>query len=87
MKISRATGEGVNCLPLRYRIDILRELKEKGYNTNRLRKEKLLSEGAIQRLRHSEPVSWSNIEQLCKLLECQPDDILEYIPGTANNEE
>ena len=65
-------------MPLQYRIDILQALKDKGYNTNRLRKEKLLSEGAIQRLRHSEPVSWSNIEQLCKLLECQPADIMEY---------
>ena len=70
-------------MPLQYRIDILQALKDKGYNTNRLRKEKLLSEGAIQRLRHSEPVSWSNIEQLCKLLECQPADIMEYVEDNA----
>lgn len=66
-------------MPLQYKIDVLQALKDKGYNTNRLRKEKLLSEGAIQRLRHSEPVSWSNIEQLCKLLQCQPADIMEYL--------
>lgn len=66
-------------MPLRYRIDVLQALKDNGFNTNKLRKEKLLSEGAIQRLRHSEPVSWSNIEQLCKLLECQPADIMEYV--------
>ena len=71
-------------MPLQYRIDILQALKDKGYNTNRLRKEKLLSEGAIQRLRHSEPVSWSNIEQLCKLLECQPADIMEYVEDNAS---
>ena len=65
-------------MPLRYTIDVLQALKDNGYNTNRLRKEKLLSEGAIQRLRHSEPISWSNIEQLCKLLQCQPADIMEY---------
>ena len=66
-------------MPLQYRIDVLQALKDKGYNTNKLRKDKLLSEGAIQRLRHGEPVSWSNIEQLCKLLECQPADLLEYV--------
>lgn len=65
----------------------MKALKEKGYNTNKLRKEKLLSESVLQKLRHSEPVSWSNIEQVCKLLECQPADILEYVPDTANNEE
>ena len=33
---------------LSYKIDILATLKEKGYNTNRLRKEKLLAEGVLQ---------------------------------------
>ena len=70
-------------MPLRYKIDVMQALKEKGYNTNRARKEKLLSESVLQKLRHSEPVSWSNIEQLCNLLECQPGDILEYMPDTA----
>ena len=36
---------------LRYKMDILTALKEAGYNTNRLRKEKLLAEGVIQSLR------------------------------------
>ena len=35
-----------------YKIDVLSTLKNNGINTNKLRKEKLLSEGAIQRLRH-----------------------------------
>lgn len=66
-------------MPLRYKIDVVQALKEKGYNTNRLRQEKLISESVLQKLRHSEPVSWSNIEQLCKLLQCQPADIMEYV--------
>ena len=74
-------------MPLQYKIDVLQAIKDKGYSTWDLRKNKLLSEGALQRLRHSEPVSWSNIEQLCKLLECQPADILEYIPDTAEKED
>ncbi len=66
------------CMPLRYKIDVVQALKDNGYNTNRLRQEKLISESVLQKLRHSEPVSWSNIEQLCKLLQCQPADIMEY---------
>lgn len=69
-------------MPLRYKINVLQALKDKGYNTNTLRKNKLLAEGALQRLRHSEPVSWSSLAQICKLLECQPADLLEYIPET-----
>lgn len=71
-------------MPLRYKIDVVQALKEKGYNTNRLRQEKLISESVLQKLRHSEPVSWSNIEQLCKLLQCQPADIMEYVEDNAS---
>lgn len=61
-----------------YKIDVLKELKEKGYNTNRLRKEKLLGEATIQKLREKQLVSWANIDTLCKLLDCDISAILEY---------
>lgn len=66
-------------MSIRYKIDVLAELKANGYNTTRLRKEKLLAESTIQQLRENKLVSWANIERLCKLLECQVGDILEYI--------
>lgn len=61
-----------------YRIDVLAELKKKGMSTYQLRKEKLLSEGAIQSLRSGEPISFANLGNLCKLLELQPGDIIGY---------
>ena len=33
-----------------YKVNVLQALKEKGYNTNRLRKEKLIAEASIQSL-------------------------------------
>lgn len=65
---------------LTYKIDILTELKKKGINTNKMRQEKLLSESAIQRLRTKAPITWDSIDKICKLLDCQPGEILEYIP-------
>ena len=65
-------------MPLKYKIDVLSALKEKGYNTNRLRKEKLLSEGVIQSLRENKYIALQNISKICELLECQPADLLEY---------
>ena len=65
-------------MPINYKIDVLAALKEKGYNTNRIRKEKLLAESTLQAFRESRLVSWTNIERICELLECQPGDILEY---------
>lgn len=66
-------------MPVVYKIDVLSALKEKGYSTYRLRKEKILGESVIQQLRNGEAVSWSNIARLCELLDCQIGDILEYV--------
>ena len=65
-----------------YKLDILDALKSKGYNTNRLRKEKLLSESVIQGLRENRYITLTNISTICALLECQPGDLLEYVPGS-----
>ena len=67
-------------MPIRYRIDVLAALKEAGYSTARIRKEKLMGEATVQQLRHGELVSWKNIETICKLLDCQPGDLVEYLP-------
>ena len=63
-----------------YKIDVLATLKEKGFNTSRLRKEKLLAESTLQTIREGQLVSYRNLDRLCALLECQPGDILEYVP-------
>lgn len=65
-------------MPLRYKIDVLAALKEAGYSSYRLRKEKLLSESTLQKLRDGIIVSTDVIEQLCGLLNCQPGDLLEH---------
>ena len=68
---------GAIFMPLVYKIDVLAALKEKGYNTTKLRKEKILAESTIQKLRDRNPISWANIAQICDLLNCQPDYFLE----------
>lgn len=73
-------------MPITYKIDVISALKEKGYNTNILRKEKLLAEGVIQALREKKPISWANIEKLCKLLNCQPGDLMEYVEEGSEND-
>lgn len=67
-------------MPLQYKLEVLPALKAAGYNTNRLRKEKLLAEGTIQKLRSGDAgsISCASLEQLCRLLHCQPGDLLKY---------
>lgn len=67
-------------MSLKYKIDILFALKNAGFSTYRLQKEKLLSCSAVQQIRDGEIVSSANIAKLCSLLDCQPGDLLEYVP-------
>ena len=66
-------------MPLVFKIDVLNALKEKGYNTNKIRTEGLLSQSTLQKFRNKQGVSWENLETLCRLLECQPADLIEYV--------
>ena len=76
-------------MPLQYKVDILAVLKEKGYNTNKIRTEGLLSQSTLQKFRNKQGVSWENLETLCALVDCQAGDLLEYVkdPGVEKTEE
>lgn len=69
---------------LRYKVEPLEALKEKGLTSYQLRRGGLLSEGCIQSLRELRPISWANIDKVCQLLQCQPGDLLEYVPDVEN---
>ena len=71
-------------MPIQYKGNILAMLKEKGYNTTRLRKEKLLAEGVLQSLRGGKYISMENLSRICHLLECQPADLVEYVEDGSN---
>ena len=64
---------------LKYKINVLEELKENGYTTYKLRKDKLIGEAQIQKIRDVEIASKETLNTICKLLNYQPGDILEYI--------
>lgn len=65
-------------MPISYKFNILDALKENGYSQNRIRNEKLIGQATLTQLRRGELVSWKTIETICKLLNCQPGDILIY---------
>lgn len=65
-------------MPIFYKIDVLSALKERGFTTYKIRKEKLLAESTVQALRRGELISLDNISRICSMLKCQPGDILIY---------
>lgn len=64
---------------LQYKMNVLQGLKNAGYSTYRIRAEKILSEGTMQRLRTgSTAITVESLGILCNILRCQPGDILEW---------
>ncbi len=64
---------------LTYKIDVIETLKESGYNTTRILKENLIGQSAMQKLRRGEMVGIKTLDQLCKLLDMQPGNIIKYV--------
>lgn len=64
---------------IKYKIDVLESLKESGYTTTKLRREKLLGENAIQSLRHGDMVGMVALDKICTLLDMQPGNIIKYV--------
>lgn len=64
-----------------YKIDVIETLKENGYNSTKILKENIISQSAMQKLRRGEMVGSKTLDQLCKLLDMQPGNIIKYIEG------
>lgn len=64
---------------LKYKIDVIEELKEAGYNSTRILKEGIISQGAMQKLRNNEMVGIKSLEKLCEILDMQPGNIIKYV--------
>lgn len=65
---------------IKYRIDIIQALKQVGYSTYKIRKEKIFNESQLQQMREHKILAQDALNKVCALLNCQPGDILEYVP-------
>ena len=65
-------------MSMKYKVDVIAMLKEAGYNTSTIRKEKIMGEAMLQKIRSGQMVSWATLETICDLLECQPGDLIVY---------
>lgn len=70
-----------------YKMNVLQALKDAGYNTSKIRKEKIMGEAMLQKLREGQMVSWATLDRLCELLHCQPGDMIEHIPDSEADQQ
>lgn len=64
----------------KYKVDILKELSNKGYTSTKLRNEKIISEGSMAHIRAGRGISIDTLNIICLILRVQPSDIIEVIP-------
>lgn len=70
--------KGGDNVPIKYKVNVMDQLKNAGYTTYKIRQEKLIGERALQQIRQGELVSWAVLAKVCELLQCQPGDLVMY---------
>lgn len=66
---------------IRYKCDILKKLKDEGFNTTRIRREKLIPESTLTKIRKGKLVSWNQLDTICNILNCDVGDLVEHVEG------
>ena len=64
---------------MKYKLDVIEKMKKEGYNTSTIRKDKIMGEAMLQKIRSGQMVSWATLETICSLLDCQPGDLIEFV--------
>ena len=68
---------------LRFKKDVMKALREKGYTANRMRNEKLFGGATLGKMRHRQIVSMNELNRVCRLLEEQPGELIEYVEDNS----
>ena len=70
---------------LKYKINVLQELKNRGFSTYILRKRGLFGQGDITKLNNGAVLGINGLNRLCELLKMQPGRILQWIPDPSGD--
>lgn len=66
---------------------ILEKLKSAGYSTYALAKKGLIGQATLTNIRNGKAINTATLDTICELLNCQPGEVLEYIPNQKTEEE
>lgn len=66
-------------MAIRYKVDVLAALRAAGYSSYRIRQEGIINQAALQKIRDGKMIAWEQFNIICRLLNCQPGDLIEYV--------
>lgn len=56
-------------------------LKERGYTSYRIKQENIIGQATLTKIKQGTGgLDHRSIDKLCKALNCQPGDLMEYVP-------
>ena len=64
---------------------LYRTMREKGISTYKLINHFGVSRSLLDRLKHDKPISTVTLDDLCRMLECRVEEVLEYLPDPPSS--
>lgn len=62
-------------------------LKSRGVSSYKIRQENIVSQAALSKMKNGEGnIDTRTLERICAYFNCQPGDIMEYVPEDVPNE-
>ena len=65
---------------IRYKFDIMQALRDRGYDSKKIKTERILSQATITAIKRGGNITTDTLNRLCIILRVQPSDILEVVP-------
>lgn len=69
-----------------YKIDVVAALKAAGYSSYKIRKEGIINQAALQKLRNGKMIAWDQLDTICQLTGLGVGDLIEHIPAAPEGE-
>lgn len=70
-------------MPIKYD-KLFQMMQKRGLTTYKIRKENIISQSALTAIKNGKSVTTDTIAKLCKVLDCQPGDLMEYVDEEEN---
>lgn len=63
---------------------LINKLKEAGITSYVMKRDKIIGQATYKKIMQGGDIDTRTIDKLCEVLNCQPGDILEYIPDNTS---
>ena len=71
-------------MPIKYD-KLFQMMQKRGLTTYKIRKENIISQSALTAIKNGKSVTTDTIAKLCKVLDCQPGDLMVYVDEEEAN--